>query len=75
MQRGGITRVVIYSVIVVLLLYFSIGYSYEVYRGGSPVIDVSGAHGMVVDGADFSPMVMLFGNGVNGIMLFISQGL
>ena len=61
--------------IVVLLLYFSIGFSYEVYRAGSPFIDVSDTHDMLVDGADFSLLVMLLGNGVNGIMFFISQGL
>ncbi|MDD6571240.1 MAG: hypothetical protein PUF12_02505 [Thermoflexaceae bacterium] len=75
MNREGIIRIVFYSIIVLILLYFSIGYSFEVYRSCSPIIDVSGAHDIVVDDTDFSPLVMLLGYGVNGVLLFITQGL
>lgn len=74
MGRGEQIRLVIYAVILLIFVYFSIGYSYEVYCTGSSLIDLSDAHRIVVDNEDFTPIVMLVEYGINEISSFIMQG-
>lgn len=73
MNRGGIIRIVIWIVIVLILLYFSIGYSYEVFRAEAALIDPSDTHEITVDNEDFTPVVTLLEYGVNGVFTLINQ--
>lgn len=73
MNRGGIIRIIIYAFIIFILVYFSIGYSYEIYCTDSALINASDTHDTVVDNTDFTLIVMLFGYGVNGVLIFITQ--
>lgn len=75
MSRGEQIRLVIYIVMLFLFVYFSIGYSYEVYGTGSALSNPSGTHEILVDNEDFTPLVMLFGYGINGILSFFMQGM
>lgn len=71
MNRGGIIRIVIWIVIVLILLYFSIGYSYEVFRAEAALIDPSDTHEITVDNEDFTPVVTLLEYGVCNISIFV----
>ncbi|MCM1494193.1 MAG: hypothetical protein NC089_00155 [Bacteroides sp.] len=75
MSRGEQIRIVIYTVMLFIFVYFSIGYSYEVYGTGSALSNPSGTHEIVVDNEDFTPLVMLFGYGINGFLSFFMQGM
>lgn len=63
------TRVFLYFVIVSILLYLSIGYCYELCCFNSGFINDSS---IIVDGADFSPLIMFLGYGMDGALRTVS---
>lgn len=68
-------RVGIWFLILMILLYFSIGYCYEGYRLGADFIGVSSVHDFIVDGTDFTPMILPLGYVLNIVLYFIVRAL
>lgn len=62
-------RVILYFVIVSILLYLSVGYCYEISHVDSGFINDSD---VIVDGTNFSPLIILWGYGMEGIFVFFS---
>ncbi|MBO4982340.1 MAG: hypothetical protein J6C84_10720 [Lachnospiraceae bacterium] len=71
MDKFKLIKIGLYFVILVVLCYFSVGYSYELYGIGLENINMNNVEANV-DGADFSPFIMLMGYGVNGILATIN---
>lgn len=66
-------KFIVFIIILAILIYFSVGYTYELYKMSIPQIDMSDASNAVVDGADFSFAIMIMGYGVNGFLNFITK--
>lgn len=71
MDKFKLIKIGLYFVILVVLCYFSVGYSYELYGTGLENINMNNVEANV-DGADFSPVIMLMGYGLNGILATIN---
>lgn len=73
MDKSKGVKIGLYLVILVLLCYFSVGYSYELY--GTSLENLGRNNVEVnIDGADFSPIIMLIGYGANGILITLLTG-
>jgi len=68
-------RVEIWFLILMILLYFSIGCCYEGYRLEADFIGVSNVHDFIVDGTDFTLMILPLGYALNVVLYFIVRAL
>ena len=70
MGNSGKIRVVVFTLILIILAYFSIGYTGEVYYTGlkSVVVDVDDINYISVDGADVTPLCRFLGLGLNSML-------
>lgn len=77
MSTNAKIRTAVYIVILLILAYFSVGYSYGAYRAKMPdsFVDTNNINNVIVDGSDFTPFVNLAGEGINGLMAFVTSGI
>lgn len=71
MDKSKLIKIGLYFVILVVLCCFSVGCSYELYGISLENINMNNVK-VNVDGADFSPVIMLMGYGMNGILTTIN---
>lgn len=71
MKKSKLIKIGLYFVILVILCYFSVGYSYELYGTSLENINMNNVE-VNIDGADFSTIIMLMGYGANGILATIN---
>lgn len=74
MNKGGIIRIIIYFIIVGVLCFLAVGNCCEIYCDGIQSVNTEGTD-IVVDGADFSPLVMFLGYGFNGFLSLMFAGI
>ena len=77
MHTEGKIRIVISIVIFIILAYFSIGYTYELYHFGLEelYIDAGNINDIDITGSDFTPLFRLVGAGVNSFVGFLTAGI
>ena len=76
MKKDGILRIILMNLLMVLFSYFSIGYTYEIFRLGinglrELRVPVNAIHPVNVDGQDFTPLFRLLGMVSNGYLSLI----
>lgn len=71
MQTDKIIRLVLYYTFTGILCYLAVGYSYELYQSGIPVVGSSDAS-LFLDGEDVTPLVTLCRYGLDSMFSLIS---
>ena len=76
MSRPGIARIIVFSVILILLAYFSVGYTYETFNTSlkQQFIDVDDINNINIDGSDFTPGFRILGTGINSFLALMTFG-
>ena len=74
MNIQGKIRVAVFTVILIILAYFSVGYTYEIYNVNAEdfLIDTNNIENVNIDGSDFTPIFKMFGIGFNSIWIGIT---
>ena len=74
MTNAGKIRITLFIVILLMICYFSVGYTYEIFNTNleSTFIDTARTDSVIIDGTDFTPMFRLFGNGLNSFFEFVT---
>ena len=76
MSRPGIARIIVFSVILILLAYFSAGYTYETFNTSlkQQFIDVDDINNINIDSSDFTPGFRILGTGFNSFLALLTFG-
>lgn len=77
MTKTAKARIIIFIIILLVLSYFSVGYTYEVFNVSveNYFIDADNINNINIDGADFTPMFRIMGYGMNTFLGFLMYGL
>ena len=75
MSRPGIARIIVFSVILILLAFFSVGYTYETFNTSlkQQFIDVDDINNINIDGSDFTLGFRILGTGINSFLAQLSN--
>jgi hypothetical protein len=70
MGNSGKIRVVVFSLILIILAYFSIGYTGEIYYSNLKTmpIETDTINDVSIDGEDFTPLFQLLGLGLSSML-------
>ena len=75
MSTNAKIRIAAYIVILLILAYFSVSFSYGAYKANMPdsFVDTQNMGNITVDGSDVTPVLGLLGSGANGFMAFLTS--